>query len=400
MSNLNQTKIRTILHSDVNNFFASVEISQNPQLKSLPVAVSGNPLKRNGVILAKNYIAKEKGVKTGQTIGEALAFCPNLVCLPPHYPVYEEISEKLHQLYLTYSNFVEPLGLDECWIDVTESEKYLGKTGKEIADEIRQKVKNQFGFTVSVGVSFNKIYAKLGSDLKKPDATTVVSYENFKQIAFPLPIESVIGFGWRLCKKFNSIGVKTISDFVNLDDGFINHIMGITGLKLKQELLGQSNEKVCDYYLLPPPKSIGNGTTTIYDISRRDEIEKVVVMLCEKVCLRMKKHGVYSHTLTVTIKDKNLKIKRKSKKIEQSNNIKFISNEAMKIVDEIWDYRIPVRAIRVRASSLTTNKIKQLSIFDEKEKNLTVLISEIKEKYGNIEFASDMAKFINKKPNE
>lgn len=155
-------KERVILHSDVNNFFASVECSNRPELKDKPVAVTGNPKKRTGIILAKNEIAKKFGVSTGQVIGEAQAICPDLVCLPPHYDLYEEISEKLHQLYLQYTNLVEPLGLDECWLDVTDSLKYLKMTGKEIADEIREKVKKEFGFTVSVGVSFSKIFAKLG----------------------------------------------------------------------------------------------------------------------------------------------------------------------------------------------------------------------------------------------
>ena len=173
---------RTILHSDVNNFFASVECKDKPQLKNQPVAVTGNPEKRTGIILAKNDVAKSFGIKTGQTIFEAQKLCPNLVCLPPHYNLYEQISKQLHQIYLQYTNLVEPMGLDECWLDVTDSLKILNKTGEQIAYEIKEKIKNQFGITVSVGVSFSKIYAKLGSDLKKPDAVTVITKSNFKKI--------------------------------------------------------------------------------------------------------------------------------------------------------------------------------------------------------------------------
>ena len=178
-------KERVILHSDVNNFFASVECANSPELFDKPVAVTGNPEKRNGIILAKNEIAKKFGVKTGQVIGEAKALCPGLICLPPHYQLYEEISGKLHQLYLEYTNFVEPLGLDECWLDVTDSLKYLKKTGVEIAGELRSRIQENFNFTVSVGVSFSKIFAKLGSDLRKPDYTTVISRENFQKITYP-----------------------------------------------------------------------------------------------------------------------------------------------------------------------------------------------------------------------
>ena len=256
-------KERTILHSDVNNFFASVESATRPELKDKPVAVTGNPKKRTGIILAKNEIAKKYGVKTGQAIWEATKLCPDLVCLPPHYDLYEEISEKLHQLYLNYSNFVEPLGLDECWIDVTDSLKYLKKSGKEIADEIRELVKQNFGVTVSVGVSFSKIFAKLGSDMKKPDATTEIPYEKFKEITYNLPLNSIVGIGGRLERKFTKMNVKTIGEFVLLSDEFLKELMGKTGVELKEKLLGEGEEKVLDYFSLPPPKSIGNGTTKI-----------------------------------------------------------------------------------------------------------------------------------------
>ncbi len=387
-------KERVILHSDVNNFFASVECATKPELRDKPVAVTGNPEKRTGIILAKNEIAKKYGVKTGQVIGEAKALCPELVCLGPHYDLYEEISLRLHQLYLSYTNFVEPLGLDECWLDVSDSLKYLKKTGRQIADEIRQKVKQEFGFTVSVGVSFSKIFAKLGSDLKKPDCTTIIDKKNYEKITYDLPLNSIIGIGRRLEKKFNSISVFTIGDFVKLEDGYLQHLMGVTGINLKQALLGEENSPVADYYTLPPPKSIGNGTTTIKDIVKRQDIEKVVFFLAEKVSARMIKHKVVANTLSLSIKDNKLKKIHKSMKISPTNSVKELAKNAMKIADQIWRYDYPVRAVRLRASSLASADAVQLSFFDNK-KDYSKALEHINKKYGKIELASNMSKFIN-----
>ena len=387
-------KERVILHSDVNNFFASVECSNRPELKDKPVAVTGNPKKRTGIILAKNEIAKKFGVSTGQVIGEAQAICPDLVCLPPHYDLYEEISEKLHQLYLQYTNLVEPLGLDECWLDVTDSLKYLKMTGKEIADEIREKVKKEFGFTVSVGVSFSKIFAKLGSDLRKPDYTTVISKNDYKKITYNLPLNSIVGIGRRLEKKFSSIDVKTIGDFVKLEDSFLSHLMGINGINLKKALLGENIDEVADYYALPPPKSVGNGTTTIEDIIKRKDIEKVVYFLAEKVSSRLIKHKVVAGTLSLTIKTNKLEKVHKSMKIKPSNSVKELASLAMEIADKIWNYDFPVRAIRLRASTLTNANALQLSFFDSK-KDFSQVAEEINRRYGKIELASNMSKFIN-----
>lgn len=390
-----QTKEKVILHSDVNNFFASVECSTRPQLLDKPVAVTGNPLKRTGIILAKNEIAKKYGVKTGQVIGEAKALCPALVCLPPHYSLYEEISKELHGIYLQYTNFVEPLGLDECWLDVTESLKYLKKTGKEIADEIRSKIKAQFNFTVSVGVSFSKLFAKLASDMRKPDFTTVISKQNFKQLTYNMPLNSIVGIGRRLEKNFSAIDIKTIGDFVKLEDDYLNNLMGINGINLKQDLLGKRNVNVADYYTYPPPKSVGNGTTLIKDILSRNDIKKVIYFLAEKISFRLKKHNLESECISITIKDKNLKKAHISQKIQKTSSLKDIAEHALTLCDKIWKYNYTVRAIRIRCSQLSSSKYKQLSFFDEK-KDFSDVAMLINEKYGKIELASNTASFINK----
>lgn len=398
MEERNQIKNKVILHADVNNFFASVECSTKPELKSKPVAVTGNPDKRTGIILAKNEIAKKFGVKTGQVIGEAKALCPDLVCLPPHYDIYEEISKELHEIYLEYTNFVEPLGLDECWLDVTSSLKLLNKSGEEIANELRERVKKDFNMTISVGVSFSKIFAKLGSDMRKPDYTTEIPYSKFKEMTYNLPLDSIVGIGRRLNKRFTSIGVDTIGKFVALDDDYLDSVMGINGTNLKKDLLAERNIPVLDYYHLPPPKSIGNGTTTIKDISSRNEVKKVVYFLAQKVSARMIKHKVKGACIYIRLKGSNLNSVRKSYKINPTNEVKDIANHAMTLCDLIYKYNYPLRAIRIKMSMLTSSEYSQMSIFDINKKEVSKAIVDINQKYGKIFLASDNASFINKSP--
>lgn len=391
---------RTILHSDVNNFFASVECADKEELKNKPVAVTGNPEKRNGIILAKNEIAKKQSVKTGEAIWQAKQKCPDLVCLPPHYDLYEKISLKLHELYLDYTDFVEPLGLDECWLDVTNSLNYLQKTGKEIADEIRERVKEEFNITVSVGVSFSKIFAKLGSDMKKPDATTVISKENFKQMTYNLPLNSIVGIGNRLERRFENMNVVTIGDFVNLSQDIIRPIMGKTGIELQEKLSGRLIEEVPCYFNLSPPKSIGNGTTTVIDITKRSEVVKVVAFLCEKIAVRMIKRKFEARTITVTIKTTDFQKYRHSKTVMPMQSYEKIFDNAMELLDSFWNYDKKIRAIRVRVSSLTnTDTYKQLSMFEDDKIKLTESLEQIKSKYGKdkIFIASDGFSFINRK---
>ncbi|MBQ8444613.1 MAG: DNA polymerase IV [Clostridia bacterium] len=399
MEEIKQINERVILHADANNFYASVECLANPSLKSSPIAVTGNPEKRTGIILAKNELAKSYGVKTGQTIGEALAICPSLICLPPHYDRYEEISQQLQSIYLDYTYLVEPLGLDECWLDVTGCEKYLGKSGRQIADELRERVKKEIGITISVGLSFSKIFAKLGSDMKKPDATTAISYKDFKQLTYSLPLNSIVGIGKRLEKRFNAISINTIGDFVKLEDSYLTSVMGINGTNLKKDLLGLRDVPVADYYKLPPPKSIGNGSTASRDIKTRSDAIKLIYFLAQKVSARLIKHHLKGQTLSLTIKLNNLSSLKKSQKIQPTNNVKDIAQNALDIFDKIYKYNYPIRALRVKVSSLSSDKFQQISMFDNKKKDYSKTVKEINDKFGKIFLASNSASFINKSSN-
>ena len=229
-------KDKIILHVDANSFYASVECARHPELKNLPVAVSGNPQKRNGIILAKNEIAKKCGVQTGEAIWQAKDKCPNLVCIYPDMPLYEEYSKKMHKIFEKYTHLIEGMGLDECWLDVTETAHLFGGA-ENLAETIRAEIKKNLGITVSVGISFCKLFAKLGSDLKKPDAQTVISRQNFKEIVYPLPIESIIGIGHRSAKKLHKMNVFTLGDFLEVPAYILKNNFSIVFNKTRGDTL-------------------------------------------------------------------------------------------------------------------------------------------------------------------
>ncbi len=390
---------RIILHSDVNNFFASVECADKPELMDKPVAVAGNPEKRTGIILAKNEIAKKFGIKTGQTIFEAKQLCPDLICLPPHHDIYERISKQIHEIYLEYTDQVEPMGLDECWLDVTSSKNVINKTALEIANELRQRIKDEFKITVSIGISFSKVFAKLGSDMKKPDAVTIIPKNKFKFLTYHLPLNSIVGIGRRLEKKFTDMNVLTIGDFVKLDDFLLQKLTNKTCVELKHDLLGGSGERVKSYYCLEAPKSIGNGTTTIKDIMSRKEIEKVIHFLAEKVSSRLIQQHFHTHTISVSVKTNELRTFGHSRKISATNSSLVLSNEALSLLDSFWKYDLPIRAVRVKASDLEDiSSSKQLSFFNIKKEKLAESVNKLTEKYGEkaVFIASETESYINR----
>ncbi|MBR1454554.1 MAG: DNA polymerase IV [Lachnospiraceae bacterium] len=233
---------RAILHCDMNNFYASVECMLDPSIRNMPVAVCGSAEERRGIVLAKNYFAKDFGVKTGDAIWQAKKKCPNLVVVDkPHFDEYSKYSRLARNLYREYTDLVEPMGLDECWLDVTASTRLFGKP-KKIADELRERGKKEFNLTISVGVSFNKTFAKLGSDLKKPDATTVISRENFKDVVWPLPVSSLIGIGRKTTEKLKQVFIYTVGDLARTKKERLKALFGKNGIALYNCANGLENE--------------------------------------------------------------------------------------------------------------------------------------------------------------
>lgn len=392
---------RVILHCDLNNFYASVECAINPILWTKPVAVTGNPRTRHGIILAKNQVAKELGIKTAQTIWEAKKLCPNLICLPPQFELYQEYSKKVRNIYLRYTDLVESFGPDECWLDVTASTHLFG-SGEEIANTLRRVVKEETGLTISVGVSFNKFFAKLGSDLKKPDATTVISRENFKDKIWNLPADELIFIGKKTYAKLNRLNIYTIGDLANADETILKQQFGILGPQYILMANGQDTTPIAHQDFIDKTKSVGNGMTAIRDLTTREEIEAMIYTLAEKVAFRMRENGLVGKTAHLTLRNSDLS------RDGHSYTQNYYTDDALEfaqmcihIFNTEWKdiQNFSVRSVRISMSNLDyKNKAQQLDIFNykklEKEKKLNESLDKIRQKYGF--YAVRRAKTINR----
>lgn len=380
---------RIILHSDLNSFYASVECMKNPEIRDKPVAVGGSVEQRHGIILTKNLIAKAYGVKTGEAIWQARQKCPDLIVLPPDYKTYLYFSSEARRIYSYYTDFIESFGIDECWLDVTESCKLFGN-GEHIANEIRRRMKEELGITCSVGVSYNKIFAKLGSDMKKPDATTVITRDNFKQKVWPLPVSELLYVGRATAKKLINIGIYTIGDLANLNLSFLKKLLGKWGETLWIFANGLDNVPVMKTDQHSIVKGIGNSMTTPRDLVNNEDVKLLLYVLSESVSERLRKHNFKGRTIQLHIRDNGLNsIDRQSKLNISSCITKDIANKAFEIFLNNWKWERPIRSIGVRVTDLVTaDTYVQLSLFyDEKQKlkeeQLEYSIDEIRRRFGH-----------------
>lgn len=379
--------MRKILHCDANNFYASIECMLDPTLKDKYVAVSGNPDKRHGIILAKNQKAKECGVKTGDVIWEAKRKCPNLVLVPPQFDKYVYYSNKIFDIYCQYTDRVEPFGIDECWLDVTGSMR-LFKSATAIADELRERIKKEIGITISVGVSFNKIFAKLGSDMKKPDATTLISPDNFKSKVWPLDVSDLLMIGRKTEAKLKGLGINTIGDLANTNVDVLISKFGINGQKIYDNANGNNSEEVRLYYDKHIPKSIGNSTTMPKDVVLRDEAKAVIMALSEMVAIRLRKYGFIAGGVHLGMRFNDLSYVGKQSKLPYKiNSASSICDFAMEIYDS-FQHTLPLRLLSVTTFDLSKGEeMQQLSLFDdervEKLRRIDASLDKIREKYGS-----------------
>lgn len=380
---------RIILHCDLNNFFASVSLLYNPTLKTLPIAVCGESENRHGIVLAKNDIAKKFGVKTAETIFEAKRKCPDLVTLPPLYKEYEEYSLKAREIYSRYTDMVEPFGIDECWLDVTGSTVLFG-TGDEIANKIRNDIKRELGLTISVGVSFNKVFAKLGSDMKKPDAVTVISKENFKQKVWLLPINDLLFVGKSTNEKLKNIGITTIGDITMCDDKTLTRMLGKNGIALKQHALGEDDTPVIPYTAESKPKSIGKSTTKSQDFENNDEVWAAFLSFSESICESLRYHNLYATGVQVHIRTSSLAVREFSKTFADSTNCApILAKRGFELFKEQYHFAEPLRSVGLRAIGLKEQaEATQIDMFGEKENNLKTeqvedSLYKVRQKFGN-----------------
>lgn len=381
---------RVILHCDCNSFFASVEEKLNPKLKDVPMAVCGSVEARHGIVLAKNELAKKYNIKTAETVYSAKRKCPHLVITEPHHELYYEFSKRVNEIYKRYTDMVEPFGIDESWLDVTASGKFFG-TGEEIAEKIRQDVKREIGITVSIGVSFNKVFAKLGSDYKKPDAITVISEENFKGIVYPLPVGDMLFVGKKTEEALSRIGIKTIGELAAASPAILASRLGKSGEMLHKYAKGLDDSPVC---AVPEDvKSVGNGFTFKRDIVSFDEALVGISFLSDEIATRLRKKGMKCSTVTLTIKNDYLtSIQRQRPQSPPTDIAREISATAYSILREAWHEGNPIRMLTVTATNLVRSEFvtEQLDLFDtgsekkrERVKKREQTVDEIKQKFGN-----------------
>lgn len=343
---------KVILHSDMNACYASIEQKLNPKLKGIPMAVAGNPKNRNGIILAKSQEAKEAGVKTGEALWQAFAKCPNLTIVPPHYDEYLKHSKLARKIYYEYTNQVEPFGLDECFLDVTGSTHLFG-TGEEIANKIRERMKEEVGITVSVGVSFCKIFAKLGSDMKKPDAVTIIGEDNFKEIVWPLPVREMVGVGRAMERKLNGIGIFTLGELANTDPDLIRNLLGINGVYLWEYANGLDIRPVHDRDHQEPVKTIGNSSTCRKDLLNNREVFNVLQELSFSVSRRLRQAGLEACGVEIFVRNNELQSYNFQKPIKLASQSSIVlAREGFDLFKEKYKWDFPVRAVGIRAIKL------------------------------------------------
>lgn len=378
---------RAILHSDCNSFYASVECALHPELKNKAVAVCGDAELRHGIVLAKNEEAKKFKVKTGEPIWQAKQKCPQLVLVKASFENYIEFSRRVKKIYLDYTDNVESFGIDEAWLDVTGSRLLFGD-GESIAREINRRIRKEIGITVSVGVSFNKIFAKLGSDYKKPDAVTVISRENFKSIVYPLPVSDLLYVGKATTKKLNRLGISTIGQLAEADRRILTKTLGIWGERLQNYALGLDNSPVSKYYENRNVKSIGNSTTTPRDLKNIDEVKIVLSALCDSVSLRLREQNLRCAVISISVRNSKLSWFKVQKKLTTPTNItRDIFETAIMLFKGSCNFEQPIRSLGISLSGLIPEcDGVQLNIFDgcdnRRLEKLDSATDELKKRFG------------------
>lgn len=387
---------RVIFHCDCNSFYASVELLSHPELRDVPVAVCGDPESRHGIILAKNEPAKRFGIQTAETVYSALRKCPNLTLLPPHHNRYRVKSRQVNAIYARYTDRVEPFGIDESWLDMTGTWHLFGPSPKAVADQIRQVVRDETGLTLSVGVSFNKVFAKLGSDYKKPYATTVIGPEDFKRMVWPLPVESLLYVGRTTRKTLNGLGVRNIGQLAAADPEQLRQALGKLGPELRLYALGRDEAPVRRADEQPEVKSVGNGMTFRRDLVSRDDVAAGLTALSDEVAARLRAHGLLCTAVQVLIKDTDLRsITRQAPLPAPTHLARDIARAAQALVEKNWPAQKPIRMLTVTALNLTDGTgARQLSWLepepqsDEKREKLEQSLDAIRKKYGKASIAS------------
>ena len=384
---------RVILHCDMNSFYASVELLDHPDLRDRPVAVCGDPESRHGVILAKNEGAKAFGVRTAETVWQARRKCPELVLLPSHREKYVYYSKKINAIYERYTDLVEPFSIDESWLDLTGSLHLFGGDAKQVADEIRKRVRAETGLTLSAGVSFNKVFAKMGSDYRKPDATTVISRENFRDLLWPLPVSALLFVGRAAERTLAEHGIHTIGDLAVTDRAVLMRLLGKAGATLRAYADGSEHSPVVPLRDQPPPKSVGNGCTFPQNLTGWEELRSGAAGLADSVAERLRQVGMKCTTVQVTIRDPQFRDICRQRRLEAPTFVtRDILEAACALIRAAWRPDAPVRALTITAQNLLPEgeAAEQLDLFAvnasqrrAKLEKLERAVDGVRQKYGH-----------------
>ncbi len=381
---------RHIFHCDCNSFFASVSLLPYPELRDKPVAVGGSSESRHGIVLAKNEVAKKYGIKTAQTIQSAKRLCPDLIILPPQRDRYEYFSKIINGIYNSYTDLVEPFGIDESWLDVTGSYHLFADSPAQLADMLRERVYYETGLTISVGVSFNKIFAKLGSDYKKPDATTVITPDNYRDILYPLNVGDMMFVGGATKEVLYGLGIRTIGQLACADPALLEDKLGKHGRELYIYANGLDDAPVAPFAAKREVKSVGSGNTFHRNIKGDEDIKPALMVLSEQVGSRLRRHGLYANGVQITIKNPAFMSFTRQCKVSSTNVSDTIYKTAYKLLRDNWNLKSEIRMLTVTAIDLSKEKrAEQTNLFetgktetDTKKENLQKALDKLNSKYG------------------
>ena len=380
---------RVILHCDANSFYASVECLYHPELRDKPVAVSGDAQARHGIILTKNQLAKRFGVKTGEAIWQAKQKCPELVCVPPDFSLYVRFSRKMRRIYEQYAPRVESFGLDEAWIDLSNPGTTFAD-GVRTAEEIRARIREELGITVSIGVSFNKIFAKLGSDMKKPDATTAIPRERFREIVWPLPVGELLFVGPSTRRRLAALNVTTIGELARYDPALLKRHLGKNGLLLCAYANGEDTSPVMCVDQRMAIQSIGNSTTPPHDLTCEDDARCIFTLLAESVAARLRAEGLRARCVSISARTTELATGSCQCTLPRPTNLTDeIARAALQLFDGRFAGRFPLRSVGLNCSRLTPdNAPVQLDFTGDEERRMHMeqlerAIDDLRRRFGH-----------------
>ena len=379
---------RVILHSDMNSCYASIELLYHPELRGKPVAVGGDPEARHGIVLAKDPIAKKAGVQTGMALWQARQVCPDINFVSPRYDIYLRFSRMAHEIYADYTDLQESFGIDEVWMDCTASAGIRGD-GMMIAEDIRRRIKKELGITVSIGVSWNKIFAKFGSDYRKPDAITNISRENYREIVWPKPVGDLLYVGPATQAKLHRRGITTIGQLATVPTASLESWLGKMGRVLSAFAQGRDQTPVSLENTSAPIKSIGNSTTTPRDLVNEQDVSIIVYLLAESVASRLRDNGFVGSVVSISVRDNGLFHFSRQRKLTVPTNISGeIAAEAMNLFRANYTWQKPIRSIGIHVSELSMDQVPyQLDIYsdpEQRERKLKIdkTVDDIRRRFG------------------